>query len=209
MSDALPGPAEFDGELSDDLRGRVKVEIEPGERLLWAARATHAKSPPFGCAASGTAVVIVATLTALALWTIDFTGRPSNGLQFVLGLVSLFLTLLVLPGAVSAWNHRRTEIARVVGTLYALTDRRAIIWVPQDRKGTVAVHSFRRGQVSRVHRIERPDGSGDVFFSLAEGAGQPWSTPEGFKGIPEVRRVEDLTRRVLLMSPSRREDIDG
>ena len=29
---------DFDDGLSDDLRARVKGELEPGERLLWAAR---------------------------------------------------------------------------------------------------------------------------------------------------------------------------
>jgi len=34
---ALTVPDEIVGGLSDDLRGRVKSELEPGERLLWAS----------------------------------------------------------------------------------------------------------------------------------------------------------------------------
>jgi len=111
--------------------------------------------------------------------------------------------VLALPATISAWNHRRTEIARTGGTLYALTDRRAIIWVPEDRRGTVAVHSFRPGQVGRVHRIERPDGSGDVIFALSRDVGYPF-TPEGFKGIAGVRRVEEQVRRTLVPEPASR-----
>jgi len=36
---------ELVGDLANDLRARVKSELEPGERLLWAARSV----PPRAC----------------------------------------------------------------------------------------------------------------------------------------------------------------
>jgi len=80
---------------------------------------------------------------------------------------------------------------------YAVTDRRAIFWNPEPRSDGVRVMSVRRGEIQRVVRVERPDGSGHLEFSPS--AHVPYYPyPNGFQHIPEVRRVEYIVRNNLI-----------
>jgi hypothetical protein len=69
------------------------------------------------------------------------------------------------------------------------------------RKGAIVVQSVARDGVAGVLRIEYPDGSGDVRFRL-KGIeivdGVPVN-PTVFRGIADVRRVEELARRTLFV----------
>ena len=201
MSHCSSDPAELDADLSDDLRGRVKSELEPGERLLWVSRAQFVA--PIGCLVSGVGVGVVLAAVAIALFLVEVRSRASDGSPFVFGIVAGILTLLTFLATLSNWNQRRKQAARIAGTLYALTDRRAIIWVPEwSRKGAIRVHSVGRGEVATVFRIECADGSGDVVFRLRsiEILDGFSAEPPGFRGIPDVRRVEELVRRTLLVT---------
>ena len=96
--------------------------------------------------------------------------------------------------------------SRYGNTLYAVTDRRAIIWIPMRYLDALEIHSFDRGRVAKIHRMEYPDGSGDVYFTITGEAvlHNPEEPQErlGFKHIPEARRVEELLRRTLLDPPA-------
>jgi hypothetical protein len=207
MSDAFPGPDEMVFELADDLRGRAKSELEPGERLFWAARSTTRPRPSPQVV---TALVCIAGLlaTSLVCFVVSAFSRTASEPAVVLAVLCGIISLLTLVGTTRSFMQWRNELMQAIGTCYALTDRRAIIWVPQDRWGAVAVHSVRCGQVYQVHRIERPDGSGDVVFSATLLPGHRRNPLSGLFGVPEVRKVEDLTRRVLIAPRSRGSELE-
>jgi hypothetical protein len=206
MDDPLgmsPAPPEAEPEFGDDdARGLVKAELEPGERLLWSGRHVPKAEPVSGSTVAGLATVVVAGGVSLASFVTLFrhpTGEIA-GLVF-LGLASFVVTFFVALGTLAGLNNRRKARETKEGTLYALTDRRAIIWVPDRAKGALAVYSIPRGQVARVHRLEYPDGTGDVVLTLRDKASFPWQTPSAFEGIPAVRRVEEQVRRTLIDGP--------
>ncbi len=203
------------GELPDDLRALVKVELRPGERLLWAARPVR---PPAGTIGPQTA----GTVTA---WLLGSGGMSLGGIAYVLGtfgpvsevavpLVKLgilfggivaviaFSTLaIMLSGRASA----RKQSASVT---YALTDSRAILWRPRRGTGAVEVYTIPAHTLESIHRVEFPDGSGDVVFSGPNA--MPWNA-QGFLGVADVRRVEALAREYLIdpnPRPARREEYD-
>jgi hypothetical protein len=199
-------PGSIDDELSDGLRARVKAELEPGERLLWAARPFLRHEPLSGGFLAGVLIAIVLSVAG-GLSFVKFFQDP---LQQLKGLLTLGLMLgigdvVLILGLVSSRLHKRYERARMAGTLYALTDRRAIIWTPESSSGAFKVVTIPRGAVSGVHRVQYPDGSGDVLFkakgSVFQYDEEYWG-PSGFLGVAEVRRVEEQVRRTLVDSPT-------
>lgn len=79
-------------------------------------------------------------------------------------------------------------------TLYALTNRRAII---VSRVFATTVKSYTYGQMNELQRVEREDGSGDLCFANREVASRRGATVlkrVGFVGIPDVRSVEQQIR---------------
>jgi hypothetical protein len=202
VDDLLPSaPEEIDGEFSDAIRSRVKSELHPGERLLWASKSLpRVASPGVG--------TIITSLLALGLFTYAVASvsllvqNPSGpiGPFITFGVISGFVCLCLVLGLFGSWHQRRTERMKAAETFYALTDHRAIIWRPSYKKGAVEIHTMPRGKVVNVHRIEYADGHGDVIFSHQR-VGQDdfgeWR-PIGFEGVVEVRRVEELVRRTLL-----------
>ena len=69
-----------------------------------------------------------------------------------------------------------------------------MIWVPIGRSVAMKVHTFTRGSIKgqELHRVQYPDGSGDLFFR------NEFLQPAGYLDVAEVRRVEDLVRRFLI-----------
>lgn len=193
-------PPEFD-ELSEDLRARIKPELAPDERLCWAGRSglrvptAGSSGVTFALFAGGFGVISVVCLAAFA----GAFGPRWLRIEMLLagvGLVAGIIALLMVLGMIGSVVDARAERRRFRGELYALTDRRAIIWRPQPRSSGVEVFSFPRGTVKTVHRLEYPDGSGDVSFGRPEATA--WNDPTAFFGVPEARRVEELVRRLLI-----------
>ena len=182
---------ELEDRLSDDLRARVKRELEPGERLLWAARC----DPPVEPRGMGYYVLCTITLCLLGLGLFlivpaRVTARWNDGSKMVIGLAFLGIACLFLMGLVTGWIGRRTERRRLVNTCYGITDRRVIMWAPESKGDAVRVQAVGRGQVKNLVRIERPDGSGHLeFYGRFK-----------FTHVPEVRRVEQIVRSNLLTS---------
>ncbi len=201
-------------ELPADLAARVKSEIQPGERLLWAGRAT----PEYEPAGWGTfaAVVGAAGYTALGVWMGKLGGAFSPvwdfdtlaGAFFALAIGAMIACLTV----VARRSSRDTSI-RDADRTYALTDRRAIVWRPSHRDRGVEVHVFDSGRIARIHRIERPDDSGDVIFTEVGTASFTSldfvPDPNGFFAITDVRRVEALARSVLIDPIRTRDEREG
>jgi hypothetical protein len=89
------------------------------------------------------------------------------------------------------------------GTLYAITNRRAMIITVAQRQ---AVASHSRREIGRIERIELEDGWGDVVFGVPHpvhvGA-RTLSLPARFAGIPDVHSVE-----MLLLKTFKNVDVD-
>jgi hypothetical protein len=199
-----PTPSEPDA-LPEDLLGLIKPELAPGERLIWASRANPrpSRSPSgYEVGALWALGLFLVSAVCFAAFFGAFGGRfatieaVSGTLGFLLGIASF----LVLVGMAGTWISKEAENPIVKKGCYALTDRRAIVWNAKSGSSAIDVSSYHRGTIKNLHRSEYPDGSGDVIFRLGEGLSE-W--PEvGFQGIAEVRRVEDLVRRFLIVSDS-------
>jgi hypothetical protein len=209
--------SDFFDDLPDYIRGRIKAELLPGERILWASRPVlH----PSGLGRDA----LVAAGFVVGLWSIcgvclagffgAFGGKNSRfeGPLVVLGLIAGVVGCLVVFGMIMSRRDEREKEGRVAEEFYALTDRRAIIWRPgrdfdaRPDLEPLEVHSIFRGQIGHVHRVEYADGSGAIQFALS-GDVRPtfWPTLQ-FESIFEVRRVEDLVRATLIGPARKPED---
>lgn len=206
----LSSPDEIAGDLAEHLRARVKTELEPGERLLWADRAYHRHDRISGAFLAWGFIVVVLAVVSCISWA-QFVRNPLGEIG---GLLSLGLGLgvvefFVVLGLVSNWLRRRGERVKRENTLYALTDRRAILWEPVVSSGAVKIVTFPKGCVSGVHRLEYSDGSGDVLFRTRGSGfqyGDEYWGPSGFLGVVNVRRVEEQVRRTLVIPQEAKDD---
>ena len=198
MDDAWPtnyGPLE----RPDDLLELVKPELAPDERLLWASRADQAAAPRRrgGHAAAGTwAVGLLAAGSACLFFSIHpnpLIHRAEATLitfAIVFLMIGSLIGIFTIASLVSTARVRRLRSRRI----YAVTDRRAILWTPVDGSDAVTVHVYPRGSIKpgQIERTQFPDGSGTL--ALLGG----YSAHGNFEGIANVRRVEELVRRFLV-----------
>jgi hypothetical protein len=189
---------DFGDGLREDLRARVKAELEPGERLLWVARSL----PPDVATGMGYFIAfgIGLLLVACGVGVLSFSfGRQSvpTSDSIVGGIVLMLLGCATDVGTIWARVRAGVERIRQANTLYAVTDRRAISWVPEAKDDAVRVHSLGQGRIKDVSRVEKPDGTGTLEFTLTPQTLEYPAHKEEFKYIPEVRRVEQLVRNHL------------
>ncbi len=188
--------------LTNELRVRIKGELEPGERLLWAARS----EPPF--ARPGVAFYVWSAISATLL-VLGASGmmraldrqRFDDGSAMTLGIFLVAVASLIGIGLVGNWISRIKQRSRDASVCYAVTERRAIIWNPEPRSNAVRIRTFPPGEIRNLVRVQTPDGSGSLLFGpraieSAEG-GLNWSQ-DGFRYIRAVRRVEQLVRNHLV-----------
>lgn len=204
----FPESSEFGDELSEEFRHRLKAELQPGERLLWSGQGKLRSRT--GCSPTSVGLFAAICFMLLGIVSVAFNGRPEGHpdaaslLVFGLSFAAVILFISWLNG----WLKEYSKQSPLDGGLYALTDRRAIIWRRAPLKaGAVEVISIAKGQARMIRRVEYPDGSGDVLFTVAD-ARLPdgeLTAPGGFEGITEVRRIEDLARRVLFVDPGQNE----
>ncbi len=192
--------ADFSNSLDDELSALVKGELQPGERVLWAGRSR----PPWKGPGVGSFLVGVVVVICLGFGAVNLAygfGRPrfqpDDGSIF-LGSSFCVIGSLLGIGLIGSTLNRRAERRQSASVCYAVTGRRAIIWVPEAKSDSVRVHTFPAGQIRNIVRVQRPDGSGDLEFSGAGSESYLYFCPPGFKGIPEVRRVEQIIRANLM-----------
>jgi hypothetical protein len=197
---SLANTRELEDGLTDDLRARVKSELQPGERVLWAAHS----NPPIEPRGLGFYFVCMITLVIFAIGLFFITPprvgpNAGGGSTFGVGLVVLGIDSLFMMSLIAGWNGRRTHRRQMSNTCYAISDRRVIIWVPELKGDAIRVQALERGQFKYLIRTERPDGSGTLEFSAA-----PRDADFGYyhrftlANIPEVRRVEQIVRNNLM-----------
>lgn len=187
--------------LGETLRARVKAELEPGERLLWASRSAPPPAPMsvafFIWGAIALLVFFFGTVALLAgvqrtRW-IDDNSPTLPGV--LMDTVSGIIIICLIGHLVSKRIERRGQAE----VCYAITDRRAIAWIPEPQGAGIRVKSLSRGRIKDLARVERPDGSGTLEFRLPAGEIDPFDR-EMFNDIPEVRRVEQIVRHHLIAS---------
>ncbi len=188
------------------LRSAVQSEVRDGERLVWASQAVprYFTGPAIGSvlfAIPWTGFAIFWTAMAFA-GTRQATGDDaiSIGFRYFFPLWGVPFILIGL-GMFSApfWMARRLR-----RTVYAITDRRAIVFAPGSF-GSLKVQSFTADALASMERVERPDGSGDLIFEqYTQRRGSSTHTVRhGFISVPRVRDVEDVLRKTLVPAPVR------
>ena len=186
-------------DLTDDLRARVKSELDPGERLQWAGKSY----PPVPPLSPDQWVGVAATPALFAFATGCFAnalghlGTPIKDILYFGLLGSLaggFVAIMTLYG----WSKRRHERRRLSNLYSAVTDRRAIIWVLEAKDDAVRMISVMKGQIDGAVRVERPDGSGTIELSCSVYVGHWDLHPFGFRHVRDVRRVEQVVRNNLI-----------
>lgn len=137
--------------FSHEVRERVEGELESGECIQW----IDVPAPTALTLNSACAVLFAIPWTGFALfWMSNQYSSGGSNLTYLLGIpfVLIGVGMLFLP----VFQYRR-----FTRTVYAITDRRAIILV---RGLWDKVSSFQPDQLRRVYRRERNDGIGDVLI---------------------------------------------
>ncbi len=183
--------------LPEDWLARIKPELAPGERLIWAGQGKPGRN------ISGRAFAMIYAVGFAVVGAFGFAGlyglfgprlRVIESALALMGVSGCAIAFLIAIGAVAVFFEKRSERRLLAGYLYALTDSRAITWSPSG-KG-VTVHSTFRGSVKGVHRFEYADGSGSVLFDNTPV--NTYGLGTGFYEIPDARRVEALVRLHLI-----------
>src|SRR5262249_847642 len=140
---------------------------------------------------------------AIALAQGDIRARANTDSTVPLGIFLCLIGGVTMIATLANWNNRRVQRRRQENVCYAVTDRRAVMWIPEPKSDAVRVLSVPGGQIKNLERVERPDGSGNLEFPWPRHSRQlPWK-PYGFEHIPDVRRVEQIVRNNLLRDESR------
>lgn len=196
---------EFNAGIDTDVRAILKGELEPGERLLWAGRSNPvAERVGLGFILFSATAVILSVLGVIGIAAYLIAQRHNHLDENSIGVGLLFLGIacVIVIGLIANWAGRRTEFRRKANMLYAVTDRRAIVWTPVRKGDAIRIKTVERGQVMTVERLQRSDGSGNLFFSSGRGQLSPDEDFEwhefGFIDIHDVRRVEQIVRNNLV-----------
>lgn len=202
-----PFPAVVCDELEslgdDDRSARIKAELEPGERLLWAGSSDPPPErfgweyPLFGAIAS---LLFLLGTTALADAFGRFGRRPAEQSTVVGGLTFYGFSGAIVIALFANLIKGRAQRRAATNIFYAVTDRRTISWVPDVSLGGVRVRSLPRSQIVDVMRVQRADGSGNLEFVCSEPASRYNFHSNEFKDIGEVHRVEQIVRKNLIAS---------
>jgi hypothetical protein len=185
-------------DLDEDV---IRRELQPGEVMLWNGRGTHFRmgvtaipAVLFGTFFAGFAIFWIAMATVMG-------GKQGGAIGIFQIIFPLFGVPFLLVGlgvmASPFWAKRRAK-----NTLYALTNRRAIIleaaWFGSSR----TVHSYEPSGLGAMTRVEHQDRSGDLVFERkitgTQKNGRPITKKVGFIGVPNVREVETAVRDALL-----------
>jgi hypothetical protein len=195
-----------DGQLPPELDARVRGELQRDEQLLWVGQPIPARF-----ARGGWFLMFFGVpFTAFAVFWMAITsfgvfqgGLPGGGFLGLFACFPLFgLPFVVVGlGLLSSPYWLRQRAKRVC---YAVTDSRAIVW-DAGWFGGLEVRSYGPDQLTRIRRVEYPDGCGDLVFEElvtvgrdSDGHSTTGTRRYGFMAIPQVHTVEELLRKALL-----------
>ncbi|HEY54566.1 MAG TPA: hypothetical protein G4N94_14050 [Caldilineae bacterium] len=169
--------------LSPEMQTYLDSQLEEGERLLWAS-GTNVKARM-----RKMRVVVIGSVFMLFFCSGMFLLMETPS-RVQLALFSL-LFWLALP-AVAIWGQR-DHLRR---TIYAITDRRALILSLDKPKRT---ESYPPEKIEFIHPVTKAGGRGDLYFVMIRGKGQQWRMRyrHGFLDIANVEDVADLMRETF------------
>jgi hypothetical protein len=173
------------------LEERVRAELAPGERIEW----MEVPIARFFTPLSRGLFLFSIPWTAFSIfWVFMASGLRWPDLSSAFGFFPLFGLPFVLIGFWLMSSPLRTH-NRLKRTVYAITDRRAIL-IQGGRNTTI--RSFGPGDLDKIHRREKADGSGDVYFSipLPRSDDQDVTEALGFSGVADARHVERLLKEL-------------
>jgi hypothetical protein len=185
--------------IEPELRRALDAELAGGERIVWLRQPV----PWLIWRASLVVLIFGVPWTAFAVfWTLGAAGligksgaRPSGWWAYIFPLWGVPFILFGLAMLSSPyWTARAAR-----RTIYAITNRRAIVWLAKGW-GKTEVQSFEPKRVLSLTRTERANGSGDlVFEQFRETHGSSTTTiRRGFMGLSVVRDAEEVLRETLL-----------
>ena len=194
--------ADLSNGLNDELRARVKSELEPGERLLCSA---NSSPPPVPIRVGYFAAIAIVVAMALLIGGIKLiasdkgprVGHANRESPTTVGIIISIAGSLMVAATIGIWSGVLKERSRQAGVCYAVTDRRVIFWTPEPRSDAVRVVSVRRGEIQHVVRVQCADGSGNLELQPSSNV-QYYPFPKELRYIPEVRRVEQIIRNNLM-----------
>jgi hypothetical protein len=182
--------------LPHHLQSQLDRELDEGESIVWSAQPLPnalRRGAVANWALTGVLVSIFAAMFAVIGWTAAITppaereDKPAGLFIFSGSLMTLWLVSLPL---FLAWARSTAR-----STVYAITDRRAVILVVR-RGRTVSECDYRGDELIHLARTENEDGSGTLVFESARGAGGTarTATRHRFVAIPDVLGVERILR---------------
>jgi hypothetical protein len=196
--------------LPSELDDAIRRELAEGERPVWSGQplpGAFARSAIplalFGVPFFGFAVFWTVMAAYGAWWG---SGSPSGSSPPWFGaLFPLFgIPFLVIGAGMLLSPVLARRAAR--RTVYVLTDRRAIVLEWKPFRGR-AVRSYTPERLTKMSRIERRDGSGNLVFESdpdRAAQGYPrWTPGHGFIGVSNVAEVERLVRAILRLDERR------
>jgi hypothetical protein len=208
MDDPSWSESAFDEDFDEPLRARIKGELDPGEPLHWAGRPILEPQPigrrTINAVIAGIFLLLLAVVCLAGAYR--FRHREVGGIVVaaVIALVADFFIVLALFNGASERKARRESLEE---TTYALTDRRVIVWQPVRMlwgswqpgapSTAIQVASHPRSAIREIHRVEYPDGSGDIQIRCVDDEGS-WNSTSLISRVADVRRVERLIRDALL-----------
>ncbi len=162
----------------------------------------------FGCCFGGFALIF---FTVGAAMTVGFAGAgvaaAGQGFGGLAGCFPLVFCLFSLPflliggcmATAPIWMPKR--IRRII---YALTDRRALIFEPNWFGKNYTVRSYTRDGLGRMYRVDRGNEAGDLVFeeyyttsTNSQGFSNTNRQQRGFMAVDQVRSLEELVRLTL------------
>lgn len=176
-------------ELAPEARTRLERELEPGEKVFWAGQPRPGRH---ALRALPIALFGVPWTAFAVFWTVMASGIGGQAHEFgwLFGLFGLPFVAIGIAMLGSPWWARR----RAMATVYAITERRALIL---SGTRTLRTESHASEQFVEIHKTERSDGSGDLLFlerTVRGRRGRVRSVPDGFWGVPDVRDAERFLR---------------
>jgi hypothetical protein len=186
--------------LTPEQEARVQSELQGNERVLWVGQPRPDLAArkswflvPFGCVFAGFAVFWILMAGGIGMMGGGAPGIFACFPLFGLPFVAVGVWMMMSPVWLRGFARR---------TIYAVTDRRALLWEPGGFGG-VTLRSYTPSALGRMVRTENPDGSGDLifeeFYTYSHGryGAQSHLNRRGFLCVDQVRDVENLIRSAL------------
>ena len=167
--------------ISPQMKQYLQSQLETGEQVLWAGTTdvpgrTRRLWP-----------IVIASMFLVFLCSFVFWNNPSRW-------ILVLLSVLIWAG-IPAFVYWR-QSAHLRNTLYAVTDRRALILSVGNPQRT---ESYPPDKIEFLQRVRKKRGRGDIYFTLLRGTG--WARERykhGFLDIEDAEHVARLMRETLL-----------